>query len=479
MKVTWKFVNQPVANPTVLLDMNRQDGTLFLDMGKPFDISPPPLRQSFNVNAMVDGAQMTASAYDNRVLKFSLALQGNVAQKNALIVALNQQFSKDKNLLMYRPSPTSTPVFFRTIKSDDYTITNRGGSAEAWSVDCEVLAEPFAIGTRVDYYSGAVVTNNPASGTNPAFLDFTGIIGDAPTPPLIRISPGATGGLKNNPIYIAQRTGGLTFTNYLQAEDGTNVTPSTDTATTTLASNASGGTPNALSTTFATTVGMSGRMTTHWTATTGLTEALRGRYRVLARVSTDTEGSTFKIRTAVIQGASYIRSRPVQITLSSVATSRKLVDLGVIAWPPYEAPQEIGYSGLVPGVEGIYMIIDAQRVSGGVLYWDYLYLLPADERLCIVSAQTTDGGNGAYQIVLDGPNDATYGLDSGSSPFGATTSDRVLFNAFGIVPRIGGLPILTPGVSNRWYILQESAPVTNTLLFDVSYWPHWREVATP
>ena len=77
--------------------------------------------------------------------------------------------------------------------------------------------------------------------------------------------------------------------------------------------------------------------------------------------------------------------------------------------------------------------------------------------------------------MLDGPNDMTYGMSSGSTPFGST---RTIDNAGGIVSRIGGIPQLVPSVTNRWYLLRTTATVSTTTTVDVSYWPRWREVAT-
>ena len=471
---TWKFVDQPVANPTVLFDMNRPNGSVLLNFGRKFDISPPQRKRSFNTNSMTDGGVLTASAFENRTLEFSVSLQGTDAQKMAALAAFTRELAKDNNLIMYTPKAGSiNPVFFRTMRSDDFVSPPyRGGDKGAWHIDCKVLAEPYAIGTRIDHTTGAVITNDPASGTNPARIDFTGIIGDGVTPPIVRIAPGAAGGLKNNPFYLSQRTG-LNFTNYVQAELAS---LQTDTAAAAGDANASGSGNKLATTTFATNTTMSGRMLVSWSATTFGAENIRGRYRVLVRVGTNTTGSTFKMRWALPQGNNFIRGRAVQVTLDS--TKRQIVDLGMIAHPTFEAPKQIGYSGLSAGIETLYVYLDAQRISGANLEWDYVLLLPADERTCIFGNQTSDGGNGVNYIVLDGPNDATYGMDSGTSLFGATANDRLLEAGYGMVPRLGGLPLLVPGVTNRWYILQESSAITVTNTLDMSYWPKWLEVAT-
>lgn len=474
----WKFVDSISATPVTNFDMNRPDGKVALNFGKTFDISPPSKRRSFTTNSMVDGGLLTADSYENRVLEFTVTLQGTLAQKVALHKQLKKQLGKDKNLIMYTPKAgVVDPVFFRTMSSDDYELVEKTTEG-FWHITCKVIADPFAIGLRVDHTIGAVITNNPASGANPARLDLTNIIGDVPTPPLIKITSSVTAGLKNNPIWIGQRTRDPAsfFDNWKQAES---MTLGTDATTWTAGSNASGGTPNMVAVSFNTSTALSGRLTGSFPPTAGNKEALRGRYRVFVRAGTGNDGSTFKMRWAIPQGNTWIRGLTRSYILSSDTTKRRILDLGVIAHPPYEVPSEIGYGSLPPGAEDIWMTLDVEVVSGDNLDLDYVYLMPADERLCVVSGATTDGGNGIPILIIDGPNDMTYGGSSGMSLFDTNVANRGVFNSYGLVPRVGGLPILKPGVTNRWYILQESAQITDTLTFDVHYWPKWLEVATP
>lgn len=473
--MVWKFVATPEANPTVLFDMNRAQGKVMLNFGSKFDISPPPKKRAFTTNSMTDGGLLTSSAYENRILEFTVTLQGSVAEKAALQAELIAQLSKDQNLIMYTPKPgVIPPVFFRTMSSDDFGFSIRREEGP-WHIACKVLAEPFAIGTRIDHTTGAVVTNDPAAAvTNPAKLDLTGIIGNVPTPPVIRIVPGTVGQLKNNPIYIGQRTQREMFTNFKQAESGT---MGANTSTWTAPSNASGSGANMTATTFA-TPSMTGRLTFQF-ADPNTSDAMRGRYRVLMRVGTGNEGSTYKMRWAIPAGNGYVRGRVTHMTLTSDVTKRRLVDLGLISHPLHAMPEKIGYANLAPGTEDIWLVIDAERVSGGNMDMDYVYLMPADERLCVVSGATTDAGTGIESLVMDGPNEVCFGFNTASSLFDPSIANRQPHNYWGLVPFVGGMPLLVPGVNNRWCILQESAQVTNTLAFDVSYWPRWLEVAKP
>lgn len=469
--ILWRFVDQPVANPTTILDMNRGDGSIVIDMDAKFDISPPKRKASFASNSMVDGSLMTSSAFENRILEFTLGIQGTVEQQSQALANLNASLAQE-SLLMYSPSPGVTPVFFRTMRSDEYTLANRGGRAGAWRVSCQVLAEPFAISPRVDLVSGAVVTNDPAAVTNGCKLDLTGIVGDAPSPAFVRISNLGSG----NPMFISQRSRKATvITPHLQAEAMT--LAGGDVVYASAASNVSGPASPANNMAVASfTVGQSNtpamvRFLGNFSSSDST--AWPGQYRVLARVSSDVEGATFGIRQILPQGNDReILGKVVTVVLGP--NSWKLLDLGLFSWPPHEAPQKIGYSNLPPGLVSFQGHLEIFRVtSSGSLRLDYMYLLPADERTCVVT-QTRDYPSG--YTILDGPNDMTYMMAPGTTPFGET---RTVNNNEGLVPRIGGIPDLVPKMTNRWHILQESASVTTTKTFDVSYWPRWYEVTTP
>lgn len=467
-QMSWKFVDQPVLNPTVLFDMNRSDGSVFVNFSDGFEISPPARKRSFTTNSMTDGGQLTGSAFENRILEFSLAIEGTYAQKTARLAAFMAQISKDHNMLMFTPKiGVIQPVFFRTMRSDDYTFVYRSSSQDRpWIVKCKVFAEPYAIGVRIDKVTAATITNDPASGTNPGRIDVTGIVGEVPTPAFMRITaPG-----QNQPFYIAQRTGdGATFTGLVQGESASAFGVDTASGAVT---GFSGG--NGAVATFATDNSLTWRAQLAWNTATHGFVALKGKYRVLLRVSSSVANATYRCRLAVYGGTQFIKLRNTDFTLVNT-TDRRIIDLGVFAWPAYEAPLEMGYSGLAPGVETIWALLDAQRLSGsGSLQIDYAYLLPADERLLTVSCSQ----NPDY-LVLDGPQDMVFGMDTSTTPFGAAPNNRVITNYLGLVTRVGAsAPMLVPGVTNRIHILQDLAATTVTHALDISYWPRYLEVAT-
>jgi hypothetical protein len=456
--ITWKFVDQPIASPSVLFDMNNGTTTRILDPGP--EMPAPPLRRSVAQNAMTDGGILTSAAYDLRELKFTVWLNGaGQAAQIAQLDALKRELAKPSNLLMFMPPGGSNPVFFRTIRSDDYLPDYQGAASVNWKIQCSVLAEPFAIGIRRDL-TQVTITNDPASGTNPTRWDISGssIVGDSPTPAFMRISNLGAGGT----AIVSQRTvnNPTALTVFGQTESAT---LGTDTTTWSNAA-MSGGSGTATS--FA-TASMVTRLT-FTLPTASSSDALRGRYRVFLRVHTGGTTADYVIRYR--QGGTG-NSSYGPLTSYHANTIWQFLDLGVIDFPQFQAPTSIGYSGLTPGYATANLEIQASRSSGlDNLDMDYVYLIPADERLCSVSQVNATG-----YVVLDGPNDMAYGMASGTTPFGAT---RTVDNAGGLIPRFGGIPTLVPGVTNRMYMLIDKGAVTATTTVDVSYWPRWREVAT-
>lgn len=465
MVSVWKFVDQPVASPTVLLDMN--DGGTWRTLSDGFDISPPPLKRSIAQNAMTDGGLVTSAAYDLRELKFQLVLSGaSEDARNAQLKALEAELYKPSNLLMFQASGGSFPVFFRTLRSDSFAL-NREYAPTAWLVSCDVLAEPFALGIRHDITAGAVITNDPASGTNPGRLDITGVRGDSPAPAFVRV---ALGSGTFPTFFWSQRTANnpTSLTVFAQAEAGTLGTDTTVQANDT---NMSGSGSNYVRTSFSTSSSLVTRLTV--TAPTASDPAaLRGRYRVLVKIRMSASGSNFTMR--YVQNPSGTNSTSGQQISFDSSAAITTVDLGVIEFPgPGATPVTIGYSGLPAGYATQQLAIQVGRNSGtATLDMDYVFLLPADERAA--QFRRSNWAAGSY-LCIDGPNEMAYGMASGTSPFGAT---RTVDNNGALSSYFGGWPMLVPGVTNRWYALIGPQAASATSTWDISYWPRWREVAT-
>lgn len=457
--ITWKFVDQPIASPTVLLDMN--DGTNMRILKPGPQCPTPALKQAFSSNTMTNGAVLSSESYENRQLTFTVWLNGaSQSAKISQLDALKAQLSQPANLIMYNPPGWGFPIFFRTVGSADYQVDNRGGANGEWSVACTAMAEPFALGIRRDL-STVTVTNDPATGTNPGRWDITSIVGDSPTPAFVRVAGLGAGGA----LILAQRTANnpTAVTTWAQMEAAT---LGTDTTT---ASNAAASGGSHITTSFATDATMVTRATVT-VPTASSADALRGRYRVLVRAHASATASVYSIRyQQAATGDVY--SGPTVTWQAPSTGSWYLVDLGLLEFPAFAAPTRIGYSGLTAAYATSALTVQAARTAGSAnLDLDYVYLVPADERWCTVSQVGAVG-----YLVLDGPQDMTYGMASGTTAFGST---RTVDNASGLTPRFGGLPQLVPGITNRWHMLLDGQTITTTRAVDVSYWPRWREVAT-
>jgi hypothetical protein len=463
MPTAFKFVDSPTASPTVFLDMN--DGSTWKTLGGDFFKLPsPPLKRTIAANTMTDGGTLSAAAYDLRTIGFTLELTASTeAGREAQVDALKAQLAKPSNLLMYQSQLSANPVFFRTLRSDEYDLNMQFIPSVGWRVECNILAEPFAIGIRRDL-STVTITNDPASGTNPIKWDIAGIVGDSPTPAFVRLSNLGAG----NTAVLATRSvnNPTAVTVFAQAESGT---MGTDTTTQANDANFSGTGNNWTRTSFATSANFVTRNTLA-VPTASSAEALRGRYRVFLRCRASAGGSVFSIRWQ--QNDTLADAIPGPTVTYTGTTALTILDLGVLEFPAATAaPTTIGYSGLTATYTAPTLAIQVSRTSGTASFdMDYVYLMPADERLCSVNQTQALGF-----IVLDGPNDTTYGMASGTTAFGAT---RTVDQGGGLVPRYGGLPMLVPGVTQRWHMFVPAHAITGTKTVDVSYWPRWREVAT-
>lgn len=461
-KATWQFVDQPIAAPAVALNMNDRSGSgVIIAPDRGWSMPSPPLNRSFVTNAFGDGSMMTASSYDNRELTFTLGILGSTdALKITRLNRVIAELAKTNNTIMYKQNPSAEPIFFRTFRSDEFDVLKDGKRDEFWTMTCKVTAEPFAIGLRKDN-ALVTVTNNPASGANPARFDITGVIGDSPTPAFVRIANlGAAGS-----VTIAQKTRPSSdfATMFVQAESGTLGTDTTSVAD----ANASAG--NVARTTYATVASSALRTTVVIPAGTP-NDGWRGKYRVIIRLKSSGTTSEYRFRYQMETGGDFSYG---PLTYYKAVNAYSLLDLGIIEVPPFYAPPQIGYSGLVSVPVSVDLGIMSERNSGAdTTDIDYVYLMPADERVFTVRQSTALGF-----LIVDGPNDAVYGMAAGTTPFGAT---RTVDNNAGLCARFGLLPELVPNYTNRWYVLRNDASaITDTKDYEVSYWPRWREVANP
>lgn len=462
MALVARFVDTIASNPTVRLDLN--DGiTWWLRSGTQLD--PPPAKRSRVSTLLTDGAIYPATAYDDRVLELSLYLEAPTTDAAATQVQLlARELDRPSNILQYQGPSMTHPVFFRThrLGLDSISMPSEGNQL---TMLVAVRAEPFAYGLP-QTLSQVVVTNDPAAGSNGMFFDVTGVLGDVETPLVLRINHAdtvETWGKQS--VFAVRRRGTPSATPFsLQAEA---MTQGTDTTVQANDAVMSGAGSNYSRCTFATNTSMATRLSLGAHPSSASVDA-RGRYRVYLRYRKSVSGDSIAVR--LQWGDLNNRTENDTVTLPA-GTSRRYVDLGDVQIPVgVDAPTDL--TGAVRASQGIYMGVQAQRVSGsGNLDMDVVLLPPADDRFAMVSWYPFSGPTYAW---LDGISDTAFHTN-----ISGQTSPRMQTVV------VGGIPAVSPGATNRIFIVFDVNPsaaqdvIGDTFTIVPSYVPRYLFVRPP
>lgn len=433
-----RFVDSIVASPGVRLDIN--DGVTFRVMGGDrstsarLDFSPPDIRRAKSSTILSDGDVVTATVLANRSVAGQLLVTGATrAALDTALSALHTELSRERNILEIRTGTVSR--FLRTFASPNVTIMDEGQLNRA-VVTLSLEAEPYAYGLLATQ-AGLSVSNDPAAGTRPCYLDITGVTGDVLTPAIITITTPTT-----VTFAMGMRRHGTPSTAIpwvIQAETFTRVAPATlpgnDAAM-------SGAGSNYVRITFPASTSPIGvpQLTT---TLASLTTDHRGTYRVFARVRRTTANTdVIQMRIAYAGSATDWQYYGDTYTVHA-DTIPQLVDLGTITIPISNDPGTDA-TGAPLGVGDTFFGICSGRVAavGTFLFdIDYVVLVPADEDMTIIdcpSNQTT------ADLVLDGDRSAYYYLLSGK-----VRSAQMPTVTGGIAP------LLAPNQTNRLVFLRD------------------------
>jgi hypothetical protein len=460
MASSLKFVDSIVSSPTTRLDLG--DGTTFRVVRDGTEFPPPPLRRAVAQTLLQDGGIIPAAAYDFRRITLDLTVDASTADAVATALqALYRELDRPGGNLLRWQNETTHPVFFRTFRTSASAVDARPGFADGKRkrVIVDLLAEPFALGIREDPVSLVTVSTDPVAGTNPCFVDVTGVKGDVEAPAFIRWPDAATANDRET-VFAVRRRGTPSAAPFLfQAEA---MTQGTDTTTQANDANFSGAGNNYSRCTFATAT-MQGRLSTVDLGTASVD--LRGRYRVYLRYRKNTSGDGINLM--LRWGDVGFTTVDNAIFATPNTTSTCMADLGDISVPLGLDPVFDPSGTELAVADAFQLLLMAERTSGsGTIDFDFLLLVPADDRLAVLKWQA----GGADRWLLDARDDSAHGRSS---------SDQVA-SAGG--PSIAGeLPMLTPNQTNRIYMLREVAPglsstLTTVTNVSVSYWPRYLSV---
>lgn len=479
------FVDSIATSPTVRLDLSGGTRGPFNLRGESrFD--PPPLKRSIPSTLLADGGTPTNAAYDNRVCVLKLGIMDGGEFKApdpaaSAIQLLIRELDRPSNILRLQAG-TSTPVFFRTYRSGPDAIDFDPITRE---VNVTLLAEPFALGLE-EVLSPVVVTNNPAAASNGMFVDIAAPKGDTDAPLTVTFTNGNSGlgGTGRIRSALAMRRRGTPSSTpfFLQAEAMT-----MSIADTTIQANSalmSGAGSNFTRTTFATLATMTNRLQTTTKFPTSASTDARGQYRVFARVRQNTATDVIDMRLLYANATYQFTGDTVRLPpdVGPSAPTIKYVDLGMMPIPVGFDPVYDGLSGVELATEGVYLTVQAQRVSGaGSLDIDVLLFVPAEDRLELIMWPALQAFSTDAWVADGGPRPTAYCLNNSSQ----LTSTE----AIGIA---GGGMMITPGRANRLFFIKDVGTgtaqtgagnvITETNTLTLSYFPRYlggfRPVAT-
>lgn len=453
-----QFVDSISATATVRLDLN--DFATHL-LGRGFDFSPPRLRRIGAESPFTDGSHISSTTYDNRTVSLPLHLltAPDVDSLLAMKSDIDRELNRETNFLRIQRTGQSAPRYLRTFRSE---VSDSDRWTDFRSLrQLEILAEPFAYGVRVDS-AAATITNDPAAATNGLYMDIVNPSGDVPTPIVLWQE---TTGLPMTNTWIGARS--RTVADLFWVRQAESFIPDADTSVVAVAGSSGG---SVLRTTFATLTSPQLRLYSgFWAAYPAAPSAVnmaaaRGTYRVLVRCKQTTASDVI---TVSIGSSTLTTSIYSTVTLAS-STKWQVIDLGLVDVPNVDGPS-VGLhsaSQVIP----LQMRLFAGRTSGvGSLDWDYAVLMPADESLM----------SGVYGTVADSVNRVTTSFLYTTSLFAsdAYRDDQVITQ-----PR-GGWPTISPGATNRIYLLEaglttalDPGPITLAVPYKVSYWPRYLTV---
>lgn len=428
---------------------------------------PPGMRRAEVSSMLVDGSLYPSSAYENRVLQLRLAVQTATTDDLATqLQLLVRQLNKPSNILAVKIKTTQT-VYFRTFRvpPDDVNIITQTRSTALVNID--VLAESCALGPQ-EILPTATVANDPAAVSNGMYFDVTNVKGDVETPLLFSAVNGAGGdALQGNYTVLAVRRRGTPSAApfLLQAES---MSRDGDTALQANSASFSGAGQNWTRTTFVTT-SMGDRLYLNPFPAAPSVDT-RGTYRVFYRCRINNANDQINVRLR------YGSTAPVNNDTVTVPglTGLQHVDLGLITFPLGPDPVTVGPSGQEIAVVGMFVALQAQPISvvANQLDSDYLLFVPADDRFSICQWGFTGPSSSTERFYADARTDAIYNMEGNN------------LNSLVNAALVGGLPFVSPGVTNRIYLLRNvqrgfSDDITTNTTVIASYWPRYLDPVRP
>lgn len=461
MTCSLDFVDSITASPTVRLALSEAPWIINADLT---EFPPPPLREAVAQSMMADGGVVPSSVKDFRRITLGLFLLEDTPDDAASsLQALYRELDRPEGNILRWHEHTTHPVFFRTYRASASQVRHIGREGRKKKLLVELRAEPTGYGPLETPVSAVTVSTDPAAASNGCFVDVTGVKGDVEAPAIIRWPSSAIADeLKT--VFAVRRRGTPSQAPFpFQAEA---MTQGTNTTTQPNDANFSGSGNNYSRCTF-TTATMQTRLSLLDLGTASVD--LRGTYRVFLRYrkNTSTDGINLQLRWGDTGGWISIDN---DVVAAPNTTSITTADLGLISVPVGLDPV-YGADGTELVVsDSFFLALRAERTSGaGTIDFDFLVLVPADDRFAIVQ-WNDDASSPSDHWILDADGTKAYARDASGQVISAAAPNIT-----------SGLPMLSPGQTNRIVMIRSvGSPASWALTTDspisVSYHPRYLSV---
>lgn len=446
--MTWPLVqltNGPAIGADVLYAFNVDNG-LFVDGDDPID---------FGVPEWSGDPDAVGGVYGYRTVSFTQLVDGGRPTVLAELATLSRLLLAAEAWLMVQMSPTSVPRWYHTWRSTpaaldpSNVILHNDNPQGLWGIAMSVKADPWLYGERVTQPT-VTVANNPTAATNPMSVVLPEIVGDAPAPLRIGVTPSGD---------TMSRQWLLGVTRALKLHDvgtGDGLTTGAGTSAPVSDSSYAGGSYRATS--FTTTPGMADRLT--------CPDMLpSGEWLILVRVAASGPSPGSAVFRIAVRGL--IHTNPVMTTVTLPALTDQWVVVGRIRGGA-DVPADVDST---PADE--YMILAAERVSGAYdLRWD---------AIALVAVGTQDEPDSAT-LLFDTPiypTGADFWWDGDQESYwaeGTTTTYAVASRQ-----QRGVYPTVSPGATNTFVLVPAIADplqnvpddITDSSAVTLSYLPRY------
>ncbi|MBB3041227.1 hypothetical protein [Nocardioides soli] len=389
--------------------------------------------------------------YGYRSLALTITVAGDEAFALGVMQALARELLRPSNWLLFRLTPTTEPVWFKTYAGEPGDLSFDHVGSKLWRITVPLTAAAFAYGAA-EIVGPFTVNNNPAAGSHACrYVIPTPIKGDAPSPCSVQIAPSV--------IWVDQTALFATVSHDGPApaahvwQTGSFTAGADTTHDNAAGSTFSGGSRSIV--TFAGTPGLATRL-----SGVAPTSPEPGRYRVFLRAARSDTSTRFTARMTL----RYIGSTVDVATNGVVAALDRppfsangyacLLDLGDFSIPLGGAGWDA--SDLPAGGTPPDIAVKLQRTTGtGAAWLDYLLLIPIDT----VTTSQTRMMRSYFKSC-----------DIQASRYGVWDAERELFRAMNtgdvfagmITPQLsGGFPMLEPGKSNVFHLHHQVGCTTN------------------